>query len=226
PYWRLALNSAMAHQTQFPAEIQQLSKMSDEQLDNLMNDPKSAWWHDPLTLIFGKSVTAGKATDEVFADLNQARSACTRPGDLSQTVLSMDSRSSAALLGGPWGFYRTFYARHCLDSLPAAKVPEIGVQAGSTVVIPLEVVRGAAMPLTAAVKADVPEGWRIVRGEGSFQLPPEEISHLNVEIQTPGLSAEGGQKAQPQEIHLRVTSGSASDDITLRVLLQKSALPQ
>ncbi|HUI73751.1 MAG TPA: hypothetical protein VLX32_02340, partial [Candidatus Acidoferrum sp.] len=226
PYWRLALNSAMAHQTQFPAEIQQLSKMSDEQLDNLMNDPKSAWWHDPLTLIFGKSVTAGKTTDDVFSNLDEVRPTCTKSGDMRQALFAANSRSETAILGGPWGFYKAFYLRHCLTTLPIAKVPQIGVQAGATLAVPLEIVRGVAAPLTVIVKAGVPEGWRIMSGEGSFQLPSEEISHLNVEIQTPGLPAEGAQKVQLQEIHLRVTSGSNSDDIVLRVQLQKSALLQ
>jgi LmbE family N-acetylglucosaminyl deacetylase len=226
PYWRLALNAAMPHLTQFPAEIQQLSKMSDEQLNNLMNDPKSAWWHDPLTLIFGKSVTAGKSTGEVFADLNPVRETCTQRGDLRQSLLAMNSRAEAALLGGPWAFYKTFYLRHCLTNLPTAKVPEIGVQAGTTLVIPLEIVRASAMLSTVTVKAELPVGWKTVSGEGSFSLPSEEISFLNVEIQTPNLPAEGAQKASPQEVHVRVTSGNSVDEIVLRVLLPKSALPQ
>jgi LmbE family N-acetylglucosaminyl deacetylase len=226
PYWRLALNAAMPHLTQFPQYIQRLSQMSEEQLQEMMNNPNTSFWHEPMTLIFGKSVTEGKPTDDVFANLDITRPTCLKPGDLRRTLLVMNSRGEAPILGGPWGFYRTFYFRHCLTNMPAAKVPEIAVQAGSILSIPLEIVRGVAMPLTVTIKATVPEGWKIVSGKGSFSLPSEQITFMNVEIQTPSLPSEALQKPQPQELHVQVSSGNTSDDVVLRVLLRKSALPQ
>ena len=61
----------MAHRTQFPEDIARLSKMSDAELEKIMSDPNSAWWSEPLTLIFGKSVVGGKPTDDVFAHIDQ-----------------------------------------------------------------------------------------------------------------------------------------------------------
>jgi LmbE family N-acetylglucosaminyl deacetylase len=226
PYWRIALNAAMPHLTQFPEEIQKLSKMSDAQLEQMMNNPNAAFWHDPMTLIFGKSVTIGKPNDDVFANPNVVRQTCTQSGDLRRALFVANSHFEAAILGGPWAFYRSFYWRHCLTKLPAAKIPEIAVQAGSTVVIPVEFVRGAAMPWTVTIKATVPEGWKTLSGDGTFSLPSEEITFLSVEVQTPNLSAEDAQKTSPQEVHVRVTSENTSDEVTLRVLLRKNALPQ
>src|SRR5246127_1429475 len=39
PYWRLAMDAAMPHLTQFPNEIHQMTAMSDEQLNKFMEDP-------------------------------------------------------------------------------------------------------------------------------------------------------------------------------------------
>jgi LmbE family N-acetylglucosaminyl deacetylase len=226
PYWRIALNAAMPHLTQFPAEIQKVSRMNEEQLQQMMNNANTSFWHDPLTLVFGKSVTQGKPTDGVFADLNAVRPTCTKSGDMRRASFAANPRFEAAILGGPWAFYRAFYWRHCLSNLPAPKTPEVGVQEGSTLDIPLEIVRGAPMPLTITVKPTVPEGWKTVSGEGSYSLPSEEISFLNVQVQTPNLPAEGSQKSQPQELRIHVTSENTSDEVTMRVLLQKNALPQ
>ena len=57
PYWRLALDAATPHRTQFPKEIEQISKLSDEQIEKMMSDPDTGWWTDPETLIFGKSAS-------------------------------------------------------------------------------------------------------------------------------------------------------------------------
>ena len=55
PYWRIALDAAKPHLTQFPADIERISKLSDAQLEKMMDDPNAAWWSEPMTLIFGKA---------------------------------------------------------------------------------------------------------------------------------------------------------------------------
>src|ERR1700732_4582892 len=54
PYWRIALEAAKPHLTQYPGEIHMLSALSEEQLDKMMRDPEHMWGAAPLTLIFGK----------------------------------------------------------------------------------------------------------------------------------------------------------------------------
>src|SRR5271165_695665 len=55
PYWRMALDAATPHLTQFPNDIERISNLNDAQLEKLMSDPTTAWWSEPMTLIFGKS---------------------------------------------------------------------------------------------------------------------------------------------------------------------------
>src|SRR5271167_3752596 len=112
PYWRLALDSAMAHRTQFPDDIDRLSKMSDAELEKMMTDPNSAWWSEPSTLIFGKSFYASKPTDDVFSNLDsgvvESAAAPMVEGPTGKTKVT---------LGGPWGFYDEFRKWHHLENI-------------------------------------------------------------------------------------------------------------
>src|SRR6201998_169854 len=108
PYWRVALDSAMAPRTQFPDEIDRLSKMSDEELEKMMSDPNRGWWSEPSTLIFGKSVVGGKPTDEVFAHIDakiekQSSGAAVSCGDRVDKAAT--EKGPWMELGGPWKFY-------------------------------------------------------------------------------------------------------------------------
>jgi LmbE family N-acetylglucosaminyl deacetylase len=227
PYWRLALDSAMAHRTQFPDDIDRISKLSDAELEKMMSDPNSAWWSEPLTLIFGRSVVGGKSTDDVFAHIEEKPSKETVAHGTSLVEADTVPKLPLMELGGGWKFYAEFYPAHGLEHLPAAKVPEIGVKTGTTLVVPLVVLHdeSRALPITFTVKA--PEGWKVIRGEGQILLPAEESTSLPVHIETPTLSGEELKKAVPQEVLIRAEAeGKPAGEVRLRVLLRASALPQ
>lgn len=227
PYWRLAIDSAMAHRTQFPDEIERLSKMSDTDLEKTMNDPNSGWWSEPSTLIFGKSVVSGKPTDDVFAHIDEMplKEELFHSGTLNGVT---EAGSLPHMeLGGPWKFYSEFYAAHGLSHLPAAKVPEIGIKAGTTLVVPLVVLHDATKPLPLSLAVKLPDGWKLVQRSGQFLLPAEASTSLPVLIETPSLSAEQLKAAVPQEVSVRAeVEGKPAGEMKLRVLLRTSALPE
>lgn len=226
PYWRLALDSAMTHRTQFPDDIERISKLNDEQLEKLMNDPNTGWWSEPFTLIFGKSVVGGAPTDDVFANI--------APGPVyPETPARKQSEHHAAplneiVLGGPWLFYAQFRAAHGLENLRQASMPEIGVKAGSTLVVPLVIDHAApSEALKVNLKIATPGGWKAVSGQGEFELAAESSTALRVEIETPALTAEELKKAVPQEVTVHAEAdGKSIGDVKLRVLLRPNALPQ
>jgi LmbE family N-acetylglucosaminyl deacetylase len=227
PYWRLAIDSAMAHRTQFPDDIARLSKMSDAELEKMMSDPNSAWWSEPLTLIFGKSVVGGKPTDDVFANVEQKplQEALFHSGAL--TAVEETGQLPRMELGGPWKFYAEFCPAHNLVQLPHAKVPEIGVKAGTTLVIPFVVLHDPAKTLALNVNVKLPSGWRLSHGGGRFELPAEASTSLEILIDTPVLSADELNKATPQDVTVHAEAeGKPADDVNLRVLLKANALPE
>jgi LmbE family N-acetylglucosaminyl deacetylase len=228
PYWWLAIHSAMAHRTQFPDEIDRLSKMSDEELEKMMNDPERGWWSEPSTLIFGKSIVGGKPTDDVFANIDAKPQK-----EYSEAQVSCGNRAEKSTaeprleLGGPWGFYAAFYPTHGLCQLTAPKVPEIGIKAGSTLVVPLVIRHDAAKTLKVNLVAKAPAGWKVGDGAGALLLPAEGSSSVPVLMETPTLSADELKRTAPQEVQVTAeVEGKIVGEVRLRVTLRSSGLPQ
>ncbi|HEY1483434.1 MAG TPA: PIG-L family deacetylase [Candidatus Acidoferrum sp.] len=228
PYWRLALEAAMPHLTQFPEEIQRISKMNDAEIEKLMSDPHSAWWPEPFTFILGKSVVSGKSTDDIFAHVDvtpidsstMAHQTCDGPGSKS-TVLPR------AELGGPWLYFREFRDAHGLRTIPVAQVPEIGIKTGSTVSVPITVFHDPSKSLELTVSARVPDGWKVKSGAGKLSLPTEGVTNLRVDIDTATLTGDDLKNAKLQDVAVAVQAdGKTIGELTLRVKLGATGLPQ
>ena len=223
PYWRIALDAATTHLTQYPADIEKIQKMTDAEVEKLMSDPDAAWWTEPETLVFGKSYYLSKSTDDVFANLEGEPNRCT--GLPAKVQLS--STGTTVKLGGPWGFYQSFREAHCLSALRVVDPPEIAVMAGAQVYVPLTIVHAGSQVLKLQLKAETPKGWKVTSGEGEIALPAEAISEVRVEIETPALTATELKANGPQEIVVHaLVAGASVADVKLRVLLRSHGLPQ
>jgi LmbE family N-acetylglucosaminyl deacetylase len=229
PYWRIALDAAKPHLTQFPGEIHMLSALSEEQLNKRMSDPEHMWWSEPMTLIFGKATVPTKPWEAIFPDVEPRQkepplSIQEHSGPLS----AADAGASLSLvLGDPWYFYGQFRHAHKLTNLPMAPDPEIAIKNGNVVFVPLVITRkpGAARQITVNVNA--PSGWNVISGAGKFVLPDEEITHLRVELQSPIIPEKALKGRQADSIVVTGVAGEKSiGEGKLNVLLRSSALPQ
>jgi len=224
PYWRLAMDAAVTHLTQYPEFIERLSKLSDAELEKMMSDPEQGWWADPQTLIFGKSVVGGKATDDVFAGVTQKNPLGASAGERE---IHLEPRQAQLLLGGPWGFYEEFRQAHGLTHLPMPKLPEIGIKAGTQVYVPLEIHHAAGETMKIKTQVEAPAGWKVVSGQGEFVLPAEDRTELRVQIDTLTLSPEELKSEKSEIITVRAEcDGKPLGEVKLRVQLRHSALPQ
>ena len=223
PYWRIALDAATTHLTQYPADIERIQKMSDAEAEKMMSDPDAAWWTEPETLIFGKSYNVTKATDDVFANLEGEPNRCP---ELSPKVQG-PSAAPTIKLGGPWGFYQSFREAHCLGSLHVANPPEIAVMAGAQVYVPLTIAHANGKAFKLQLKVEAPKGWKVTGGEGEFALPAETTTELRVEIETPILTASELKASGAQEIVVHaLADGVPAGDFKMRVQLRSHGLPQ
>lgn len=102
------------------------------------------------------------------------------------------------------------------------------MKAGSTLLVP--VVIDHAVPsqaLKVNLKIETPGGWKVVSGQGEFELTAESSTALRVEIETPALAAEELKKTVPQEVTVHAeANGKSIGNVKLRVLLRSNALPQ
>ncbi|HEY1470755.1 MAG TPA: PIG-L family deacetylase [Candidatus Acidoferrum sp.] len=225
PYWRMALEAAKPHRTQFPADIERISKLSDAQLEKMMSDPNTGWWTEPMTLIFGKAIMPTAPTADVFANIQAGAVAPSVPAAKDQGPKLF--QKNAISLGGPWGYYAAFRVEHSLGDIPVAPEPEIAVKSHSSVYVPIIVHHADVGPLTVSLRVEAPSGWKVTSGQGSFSLPAEPSTALQVEVETPLMSPEELKTAKPQEITVRAEKDGASiGEVKLRVQLQASALPQ
>jgi LmbE family N-acetylglucosaminyl deacetylase len=223
PYWRIALDAAMTHLTQYPEDIERIQKMSDAEVEKMMSDPERAWWTDPETLVFGKSYYLSKPTDNVFANLDGEPNRCLELSARAQKL----SAGTTVKLGGPWGFYQAFREAHCLGDLRVADPAEIAVMAGAQVYVPLTIAHASNKALKLQVKVEAPKGWKVTSGEGEIALPAEASSEMRVEVETPPLTASELKANGPQEIIVHaLVDGATAGDIKLRVQLRSHSLPQ
>jgi hypothetical protein len=223
PYWRIALDAATTHLTQYPADIERIQKMNDAEVEKMMSDPDATWWTDPETLVFGKSYYVSKATDDVFANLEGEPNRCR---ELSAKVQHPPTATTVKL-GGPWGYYQSFREAHCLEALRVANPPEIAVMAGAQVYVPLTIAHAGNKALKLQLKVDIPKGWKVTSGEGEFALPAEATSEMRMEVETPALTASELKANGPQEIVVHaLVDGALAGDIKLRVQLRAHGLPQ
>jgi|HubBroStandDraft_6_1064221.scaffolds.fasta_scaffold01372_9 LmbE family N-acetylglucosaminyl deacetylase len=221
PYWRLAFDAIKPHMTQFGEFIQSLEKMNEEQLAKMIDDPDFGW-PEPETLIFGKSYYVSKPADDVFANLEGKTADCVLAGGLQRPPGAI-----SVTLDGPWSFYDKFRKAHCLQNLPVADRPEIGVKSGSLLSVPVTVHRDDKKAMEITIAAEVPQGWKVTGGAGKFLLPAEVSTNLRVEIDTPTLTEAELKKATPQMVTVKIQeNGKSIGEIKINVLLKASALPQ
>jgi LmbE family N-acetylglucosaminyl deacetylase len=230
PYWRLAIDSATAHLTQFPEEIHQMTAMSDAQINKFMDDPQHSWWTEPMTLIFAKAAEPTPPWRAIFADLEprQPEPPPTIENYSGPTITYTTPPSLALGIAGPWGYYEAFRSVHQMKKLPVARGgAEIAVKSGSVLTIPLMVTHKADLPREIIIKVTVPSGWKLISGEGKLRLPDEETTPLRVEVQTPDVPAKDLKNSQPESIRVEGINGDTTfASVALRVLLRSSALPQ
>jgi hypothetical protein len=221
----MALDAAKPHLTQFPADIERISKLNDAQLEKMMSDPNTAWWTEPMTLIFGKAIVPTTPTADVFANIQTG--AVVAPAPALRDRVGNVSASDSISLGGPWGYYAGFRGEHGLVDLPVAQQPEIAIKAHTVMYVPIVVHHADAAPLSVTIKVEAPSGWKVTVGQGNFTLPAEASTALQVEVETPLMSPEELRTTKPQEITVQAEKNGASiGDVKLRVQLQGSALPQ
>jgi LmbE family N-acetylglucosaminyl deacetylase len=229
PYWRIALEAAKPHLTQFPGYIQQLSKLSEDELNKMMSEPGNLWWSEPMTLIFGKATVPTQPTDPIFPDEKVERKQASAIASFGGPggVMTDPTQPVVLELGDPWHFYGEFRHAHQLMNLPVARIPEIAVKDGTVVGVPLVITRKPNSPREITLKVAAPSGWKVISGDGKFLLPDVEMNYLRVELQSPQIAESELKGRQPDTV---VVSGTAGDksigQAELRVLLRSSALPQ
>src|SRR5712691_363596 len=155
PYWRMALDSFRAHQTQAKSFLDKVAQMDEAQIEKMATS--DSFWTEALHFVLGKSLVTGSVTGDVFEGITPGAIPFARPEvspEPARPELSVD-------LGGPYSFYAEFRRAHGLMNLPHPEPPEIALQAPGTLVIPLWVLNRTAKTREITLSVALPTGWKI-----------------------------------------------------------------
>jgi LmbE family N-acetylglucosaminyl deacetylase len=220
-YWRMALESFRAHQTQAKTYLDSLAKMDEAQIEKMALSEDG--WGDAQRFVLGKSLVGGSVTGEIFENITPGAIPFSRPDVSSEPA----EPEIAAKLAGPWSFYADFRRAHGLLHLPHPEPPEIALQEGTTIVIPLWIRNQTPASREFALTAELPAGWTVQNGAGKFAVAAGQVAAVRIEINLPVLGNAAPKKPAAQEVTVRAESnGQTADVVKLRVELRKRALPQ
>ncbi len=221
PYWRIALESFRAHETQAKGFLDSLSKMSEEQIEKMAVSDDG--WADAQRFVLGKSLVGGSMTGDIFENIQADAIPFARP----QVVPEPARPEVSAELAGTWSFYEEFRRAHGLTHLPHPEPPEIALQEGTTLVIPLWLRNQTAANREFTLTVDLPAGWKVQTGTGKVIVGAKQVAAARVEISLPALADPAAKKQDPQEVTVRADSnGQPIGTVKLKVALRKRALPQ
>jgi LmbE family N-acetylglucosaminyl deacetylase len=221
PYWRMAVESFRAHRTQAKSFLDSLDKMSEAEIGKMATS--DGGWSDAQHFVLGKSLVGGAVTSDIFANIPAGAVPFSRP-EISADV---PPSGVSAKLAGPWDFYAEFRRAHALTHLPHPEPPEIALQAGGTLTIPIWLGNQTSELQTVTLSAGVPTGWTIQAGAGKFSLAPKQVSAARLEINLPELADATKSREVAKEVSVTVDSnGKTIATIKLRVELRKRALPE
>ena len=221
PYWRMALDSFRAHQTQAKSFLDKVAQMDETQIEKMATS--DSFWTEALHFVLGKSLVGGSVTGDIFEGVTPGAIPFARPevsAEPARPELSVE-------LGGPYSFYAEFRRAHGLMNLPNAEPPEIALQAPGTMMIPLWVRNRTAKTQEITLSTVLPAGWTAQSGTGKLMVAAKQVASTRVEVNLPAPAEKSAPKAEPQEVTVHADSnGQSVGEIKLRVELRKRALPQ
>jgi LmbE family N-acetylglucosaminyl deacetylase len=220
PYWRISVESFRAHQTQAKNFLDSLSKMDEAQIEKMA---ASDGWTDAQRFVLGKSLVGGNIAGDIFENISPGSIPFVRAGVSPEP----ERPEVSAELGGPWSYYANFRREHGLNHLPHPEPPEIALQAGTSLVIPLWIRNPTSTAREITLSADLPAGWIVQSGTGQFTVAAKQVAAARVEINLAALGEAAKGKQEAREVAVRAESnGQSIGVVKLRVELRQRALPE
>jgi LmbE family N-acetylglucosaminyl deacetylase len=219
-YWRAAIESFRAHETQAKAYLDTFANLSEAEIEK---KAISNGWTQSQEFVLGKSLVGGTVEGDIFEGITPGGIAFARP-----QITATQVRSEISIeLARPWSFYADFRRAHSLENLPHPEPPEIALQAPGTLIIPLWLRNETASAQDVTLSVDLPSGWKVQSGAGKFKIAPKQVAGARIEIELPAMNVADAKKQDAQEVVVRgEANGQPIGTAKLHVELRKKALPE
>ena len=219
-FWRAALESFRKHETQAKDFIDSLAHMDEAQIEKMAT---TDFWTNGIGFVLGKSLVGGRATGDIFEGIAPGTIPFARP-----QIASVEAKPAICVeLAGPWSFYAEFRRTHGLVHLPHPEPPEIALQGGTTLVIPIWLHNETTAPQEFTLSLSLPSGWTAQSNTARLTVGAKQTGAARVEVNLPLVSDLAAQKPELQEVSVRAEAdGQTVGVIELKVELHKRALPE
>ncbi|HNW59148.1 MAG TPA: PIG-L family deacetylase [bacterium] len=211
PYYQLAAPLHRPHRTQ--ADVCETALQAEESgewsrfIDGIAG----------FQLIFGKSVVPCRPDADLFSDLLPgAVPYAPPPGYRPRTPIR------TLELGGIFAFYEEFWRAHGIEAVAPLVQPEVTINAGGYLHIPLLLHNPAADSVRVELTAQTGTGWQRVAGEAIYALAPGETRPVQTFLFAPQKSSREGDKIEWKA----VIGGKEAGSVAIRVSLEEWTLPQ
>jgi LmbE family N-acetylglucosaminyl deacetylase len=173
----------------------------------------------PEYLMLGKSSVSAPVEADVLAGVGAEPIPYAPPPRYQETPappLSLE-------LGGPWAFYREFYAAHGLISLEGLVKPQSAFIPDHPLWIPLFLRNTTHNPVEVVLHSRLPEGWTPPAKDITYQLEPESTYPAQIFLKAPAEP----KNADPQLLRWDLTAdGKPVGEVELTVYPEEIGLPQ
>ncbi len=181
-------------------------------------DLGDSYFAQPSRFVLGKSHVDASTTADVFTAVKaEPIGYKSAPG-----YKAVQASTPSLELGGPWKFYKQFWAAHNLDHLNTLLTPEVEAGLGTRLNLPILIDNPEGTSLKGRLDVTVPEGWRVLRGQGDFEARANESKAIELVISIPN-----NAKLDWDHVTIRAAGlGKDTDEIKVRVHVAQSSLPQ
>jgi hypothetical protein len=173
----------------------------------------------PEYFVLGKSLVQAPVDGDVWDGI----------GEKPIAFVPMPQHKPAAVggisfeLGGPWAFYKKFYAAHGMTSLETSVQPQSALSSNRELWVPLLLHNPTDSAADVTVHADLPAGWTGNIEDRQYRLDPGSTYPIEIFLNAP---ADSKEKA-PQMLRWTATqSGAAIGNAELSVYLEYNDVPQ
>jgi hypothetical protein len=126
-------------------------------------------------------------------------------------------------LGGPWAFYRNFYAAHCLTAVMSFLKPQTALSAGHNLWVPLLLHNDAQEPKDVTLHSYLPDGWSPPAKDVLYHLEPRSTYPAQMFLIAPATKP----NAPPQELRWSIADGGKdAGEVALTVYMEFNGVPQ
>jgi len=171
----------------------------------------------PVRLILGKSLVGGTTTGDVFEGIasNPISYVRSRGYEPVSADLSLE-------LGGPWSFYRKFWASHNIEHIGKLYAPEAQVAPGETLWVPLIIRNDTDQKAEVTLHSTLPTGWSQQPNATLYAVGPHDSYSVQLFI-----SPAASHKGTWQNLNWDAESGGKKiGSVSLHVDVVSNGLPQ